>query len=270
MDTFEYECAGIADRLRAVIECFLERIGAPECNEVLEYVLGRYAIGEYPSERSMGFFVEYLEAFSPDFFRILQQQVLAEYPRWSLFSASNEPMVYIHPRSVALGQERINGPFDRTHPVYVRWLEAARLYREQRYGALRRQLAVVKRLIPGAMAAAKKNGFTLLAAFDRYEPHRRGHVIWLLQTQRSDELHLDCDFSPSRTSAVDWDGTLFPEYCPLFVPEGEVVPPFWAVTYLVDQVHGQEFRMLSEQREEKGRFQVQEVIFDEDLKAEES
>src|SRR5262245_40328825 len=83
---FEDECIGLAKRLRKEIESHLKKKKIPEYNAVLDDVFGHFAIGEFPSDRTMCFFVNELDVFTPEFVRLLQDRVLPRYPLWRLLA----------------------------------------------------------------------------------------------------------------------------------------------------------------------------------------
>ncbi len=75
-DSFYRESNELASTLRLTITEFLRKQRIPEYNEILAEVFGRYSIGEFPSDRTMCFYIGDLNAFSPDLFSTLQREVL--------------------------------------------------------------------------------------------------------------------------------------------------------------------------------------------------
>ena len=136
MKRFYSERSGIAERLRQVIGGYLDDGGFPTHNEILQEVFGRYAVGDYPSDRTMCFFVGDLDAFTPDFIRILQEQVLADYPLWRLKAQFEERSIGVYPQGAWLGDQWVAGPSTATHLAYRKRLIEAREYREKRFGPL--------------------------------------------------------------------------------------------------------------------------------------
>jgi hypothetical protein len=262
---FKEECAGLADRLRQTVRSFLKANGIPDYNEVLQEVFGRFAVGESPSDRTMCFFVGDLNAFTPEFFRLLQARVLSEYPLWRLLAQFEGIEVGLYPSGVWLGDHWVEGAFDASYPAFQKWLASARQHRELRLGPLRRQLAYVRRTIPDAMAIAIGNQYALLGAFDRYQPHLPGHAIWLLQTCRDDELSLDVGAAPVRNSAVAADGTIYPQFSRDFWAETDLNPPFWLCTYVIEPGMGKELRMRNAKDEIVGMIAISKVIPDDEL-----
>lgn len=65
---FDDESAGIASQVRRVVESFLKKGGYPQFNEIMEEVFGQDSIGEFPSDRTMCFFVGDLDVFTPSLF----------------------------------------------------------------------------------------------------------------------------------------------------------------------------------------------------------
>jgi hypothetical protein len=162
------------------------------------------------------------------------------------------------------------GDLGDSHPAYRSWYKDANDYREQRYGPLRRQLAYVRRMIPAAMVEAQRTGFTLLGAFDRFQPHLSGHAVWFLQSRSDEELSADIDTAPVRKSAVNDGGSIFPTHCKEFEPYTDTSPPFWLVTYLLEPAQSHEFVMKRSKREAIGTAIVKDIILDAVLKAAES
>ncbi len=270
MKRFYSERSGIAERLRQVIGGYLDDGGFPTHNEILQEVFGRYAVGDYPSDRTMCFFVGDLDAFTPDFIRVLQERVLADYPLWRLKAQFEERSIGVYPQGAWLGDQWVAGPSTATHLAYRKWLIEAREYREKRFGPLRRQLAYVRRLIPAVMATASRQRFRALGVFDCYQPpHFSNHSIWILQTINPCMVDHHPDQGPVRTSAVNQDGDIYPEFCEEFEPYTDVNPPFWLVTYLLGPTHPYEFVIKDEQGAVAGRASVKKVIRDAQLLAEE-
>jgi hypothetical protein len=195
-ERFDEECGELANLLRCVVSDFLKGGNFPEYNDVLDAVFEKYSVGEFPSDRTMCFFVGDLDAFTPAFVRILQERVLSEYPLWRLLAQFEGKKIGIYREGAWLGDEWVEGVFDGTDPAYVRWLEDAKACREKCNGPLRRQLAYVRNLIPAAMPDARRSGFSVLAAFDCYQPHFPGHAVWLLQWAAAGEMYLDVGVGP--------------------------------------------------------------------------
>jgi hypothetical protein len=266
---FFEESEGIADRLRGVVERFLNSNRHPKYNDILEEVFGEYAIGPDPPDRSMAFHIADLEPLSPEFFRVLQEQVLAEYPLWRLIASCEGEPIVIYRQGVSFDDEDVFGVFEENNAVYLRWMNKQREMRETRNGALRRQLGVVRGLIPQAMAKTQTRGFHHLATFDQYQPHFPGLSVWILQTQGQYDLGLDYKFCPIRTSAVDDQGKLYPQYCRRFSPYTDLEPRFWAITYVVEEVNLREFDMVDKKLGIVGKICISDVIRDEELKGRE-
>jgi len=260
---FLSERSAVAARLRDSVAGLLSARGFPSHNEILEEVFGQFSVGEYPSDRTMCFFVGDLRAFVPDFVQMLQTDVLADFPLWRLLAQFEEMKVGVYPSGAWFGDEWIEGRFEDRHPAYRRWWATAQEYRERRFGPLRRQLAYIRTQIPAAMAAARRDGFAFLGAFDRYRPEWTEQPIWLLQSVPDDELSLDVPTAPVRTSPVAADGTMLPQYTGV---NGDG-PWYWLITYLVDAPKGATFSMKRETGEVAGVVSVGEVIPDDRLAA---
>ena len=266
MSRFYEECGEIADLLRRVIGGYLEDAGFPEYNETLEPVFDKDCVGEFPSDRTMCFFLNDLDAFTPDFIRLLQERVLAQFPLWRLLAQFDERVFGVYPQGAWLGDHWVDGAFDENHPAYRTWLQDAEYYREKRYGPIRRQLAFVRQMIPAAMARASKSGFALVAAFDCFPPYFPGHAIWLLQTVSAHEMLLDINSAPLRKSAVAEDGSIYPQYWEEFDVLSDVSPPFWLITYVVDPASSYEFAMKSTRGELVGTVSVTDIVRDDALR----
>jgi hypothetical protein len=259
---FGREREEIAELLRRVISGYLEDNGSPEYNEILEPVFDDDSIGESPPDRTMCFFVGDLDVFTPGFIRLLRERVLTEYPLWRLLAQFEEKGIGIYPQGAWLGGDWVEGEFDGSHPSYRAWFQDAEDYRERRYGTLRRQLDHVRRVIPAALGEVRRSGFTLLGAFDRYQPPRPGQAIWLLQSSATRELSLDIGTGPIRTSPVGEDGSIYPQFCKEFSPYTDVDPPFWLVTYLADLTASHVFVMKNSRGEAIGTVSVAEIVED--------
>ncbi len=79
-EAFYRESNEIASALRLTIAEFLRTRNLPETNEILAEVFGNDSIGEFPSDRTMCFYIGDLDAFSPELFSALQQDVLSRFP----------------------------------------------------------------------------------------------------------------------------------------------------------------------------------------------
>jgi hypothetical protein len=265
---FEDECEGIAGLLRNEISGFLKKQRSPEYTVALEEVFGEYAIGEFPSDRTMCFFVSDLDAFTPEFVRLLQTRVLKKYPLWRLVAQYDEKVMGIYPRGVWIGEQLVAGEFDENHPAYVAWRIDADAYREEKYGPLGRQLTYVRSLIPAAIPIVRRCGFSLLAAFDRYRPSDPGHSIWLLQTTSLGDLSIQGtkEESTVRQSAVGEDGTIYPCYWRDYsvFPGGS--PSLQLTTYVVNPAGTHRFVLKNSEGKRIGSVRADEVVSDDDLK----
>lgn len=89
-EVFYRESEEIASTLRWTIAEFLRTRNIPDYNEILAEVFGNYSIGEFPSDRTMCFYIGDLNAFSPELFSTLQQDVLSRFPLWRLLAQFEE------------------------------------------------------------------------------------------------------------------------------------------------------------------------------------
>jgi hypothetical protein len=263
---FGHECGGMADRLKRAVGSYLRKNGFPEFNEILEPVFGQFAIGEYPSDRTMCFFVEDLGAFTPAFVRCLQEQVLAEYPLWRLLAQFEEKNIGIYPQGCWLGNQWVDGHFEKTHPAYAAWLKDADACREKKFGPLRRQIAHVRRSIRAAMAQARRSGFSVLGVFDRYQPPFPGHAIWLLHagTIGEDALFIGPD-QPVRCSPVGDDGHIYSQFRSECGHYKDVDPPFWLLTCLIEAAGADEFAVTNAEGTVVGTVSLKDLIRDDTL-----
>jgi len=231
-DSFYRESNELASTLRLTIIEFLRKQRIPEYNEILAEVFGSYSIGEFPSDRTMCFYIGDLNAFSPDLFSTLQREVLSRFPLWRLLAQFEELATGVYPDAVWLGDTLVTGAFADDHPVYQTWLSAARNYRESRFGALARQLRYARQQIPDAIKEMADQPFRLIGTFTRYQTHLEGCPVWLIHEGKRD-LSFDDENSPVRTSAVSADGEIYPEFSNLFYPKTDIQPPYWLKTQLV-------------------------------------
>ncbi len=117
-EAFYRESNEIASALRLTIAEFLRTRNLPETNEILAEVFGNDSIGEFPSDRTMCFYIGDLDAFSPELFSTLQQDVLSRFPLWRLLAQFEELKTGVYPDAVWLGDALITGAFDDDHPHY--------------------------------------------------------------------------------------------------------------------------------------------------------
>jgi len=136
---------------------------------------------------------------------------------------------------------------------------------ERRNGPLRRQLEFIRELLPSAMKQVDSVGFTYLLTFDRYQLDD-GNAIWILQRQNADELMLDTGWSPVRATAVTSDGTIHPEYYRQFWPYTDVAPPYWLLTYLVQEKARKDFKLVDANANQVGNIVIDRVITDDELR----
>jgi hypothetical protein len=268
-EQYEIECAGLAIALRKQIERFLDDGGFPKHNEVLGEIFGEYAIGEFPSDRTMCFFVGDLDAFSPAFLRMLQERVLRHFPLWRLVAQFEEMSVGVYPNGVWLGSEWVEGAWDETHPAFQSWLRKASTYREKRFGPLRRQLTFVEKLLPAALDRARRKGICLLACFDCYQPHLRGHAVWLLRPGNRKRPSLDKKIGGLRNSAVSARGKILPEFDQRFEPYSDRNPPFWVDTYSLSPATQHVIDIKNDQDEVVEKIIVRRIVRDKMLQREE-
>jgi hypothetical protein len=244
ISTFDPECNAIAAALRDATDRYLRSHAFPTQNDLLEEIFGRHSTGEFPSDRTMCFFVDHLDVFTPEFVRMLQVDVLAKFPLWRLLAQYSEKTIGIYPTGAWLGAQCIPGEFDATHPAYRDWLNDAKAYDEARFGPRRRQLRLVRKLIPTVQATAKSQGVAVVAAFDGYDPlYPVGPTIWLLQCTHPDRLRPVPECDEMRTSAVSEAGEIHSRFCEDFVPYTEVTPAYWLATYLFPETNDHEIRV---------------------------
>ena len=232
-DAFYRESEEIASALRLTITEFLRTQNIPEYNEILAEVFGNYSIGEFPSDRTMCFYIGDLNAFSPELFSTLQHDVLSRFPLWRLLAQFEELATGVYPDAVWLGDALVAGAFTDDYPAYQDWLNTAKEYRESRFGALARQLRYARQQIPGAIERMADEPYSLIGAFARYQPHLDGFPVWLIH-QGHRELSFDDEYAPVRTSAVSAEGEIYPEFSKLFYPKTDTKPPYWLKTHLVE------------------------------------
>lgn len=230
---FVRESEALVSELRVAITKLLHHQRIPEYNEILEAVFGPYSIGEYPSDRTMSFFIGSLDAFVPELIAIFQKDILVRFPLWRLRAQFEGMSIGVYPDSVWFDDNLVTGSFTADHPVYRRWFENAKQYREARFGSLSRQLAFCRRKIPEAMARMADCPYQLIGAFETYQPNLAGVVVWILH-EGSRDLSFDDECSPVRTSAVSSDGEIYPQFSKLFYPSTDLQPPYWLQTHLVD------------------------------------
>lgn len=232
-DAFYRESEEIASALRLTITEFLRTQNIPKYNEILAEVFGGDSIGEFPSDRTMCFYIGDLNAFSPELFSTLQRDVLSRFPLWRLLAQFEELAIGVYPNAAWLGDAPVTGAFTDDHPNYQEWLNAATVYREQRFGALARQLRCARQRIPDAIERMADEPYSLIGAFARFQSHLNGFPVWLIH-QGHRELSFDDEYAPVRASAVSSEGEIYPEFSKLFYPKTDTKPPYWLKTHLIE------------------------------------
>lgn len=258
---FVRESKTLVSELRVAISKFLNHHRIPEHNEILEAVFGDYAIGEYPSDRTMSFFMGSLDAFVPEIIAMLQSDILLRFPLWRLRAQFEGMSVGVYPDAVWFDDNLVTGSFTADHPVYRGWFENAKQYREARFGPLSRQLAFCRRKIPEAIERMADCPYQLIGVFETYQPHLAGVAVWVLHVG-SRELSLDDECSPVRTSAVSSDGEIYPQCSKLFYPTTDLQPPYWLTTHLVDPNAKRILIVKENERYEIGRIEWDTILDD--------
>lgn len=258
---FIRESETLASELRVAIVKFLNFHGTPEYNEILEAVFGQYHIGEYPSDRTMSFFIGSLDAFVPELIAMFQKDILVRFPLWRLRAQFEGMSIGVYPDSVWFDDNLVTGSFTAEHPAYQGWFEYARQYREARFGPLSRQLAFCRRKIPEAMERLVDCPYQLIGVFGSYQPHLAGVAVWVLH-DGSRDLSFDDECSPVRTSAVGVDGEIYPQCSNLFYPTTNRQPPFWLKTHLVDPDEKRILIVKENERNEIGRIEWDTILND--------
>jgi hypothetical protein len=265
---FGTECEEIAKSLRAAIGKYLTDRRLPSHNDLLEEIFGRHSIGEYPSDRTMCFFVDHLDVFTPDFVHLLQSEVLSKFPLWRLLAQYSENTIGVYPNGTWLGAQCVQGTFDATHPAYRDWLNDAKAYDEARFGPRRRQIRHVKKLIQTVQAIAKAQGVAVVAAFDGYDPlFPVGPTVWLLQCTHPHQLRPVPECDQMRISAVSDSGEIQSQFCKDFVPYTDVIPPYWLATYLLPDTDRHELRVKDSAGKIDVRFVIEGAVSDAQLSA---
>jgi hypothetical protein len=219
----------------------------------------------------MCFFVDHLAAFTPEFVRLLQHEVLSKFPLWRLLAQYSEKQIGVYPSGAWIGAQWVECPFDAAHPSYRAWLRDAQEYHEKRFGPLRRQLNYLCGKILNAREIVNQRGVAVLAVFDCFDPlYHPEHAVWFLQARSPNELCLVSEYAPHRTSAVSASGEIYPQYCREFVPHTDVAPPFWLVTYLLPPANRHELAVADAEGKIVARFVVSDILSDASLKAAEA
>ena len=257
---------GLVKLLRSSVNRFLKRQQIPKYTDTLDEVFGEHAIGEFPSDRTMSFYLNWLKAFTPEWIELLQDEVLTVYPYWRLY-AQYVTTIGIYPSGAWLGEHWLEKGFDHTHPHYQEWVKRARIEEEKRYGPLRRQLTYLNRLLPGAIKRFSQRGYLHLATFDRYPPHARYSALWMLQKEYPNDHMLKIKYSSVAHYPVDVNGAIHPNYNQNFYPATSKCPAYWLVTYLIKPSIPMTYYMEDfETRKTIGPVHVKHVIKDAELK----
>jgi hypothetical protein len=233
MNTFDMESEAIAPLLNETIGSYLHAEGIPPIDDALQEVFGRDAIGAFPHDRSMWFFLGNPVAITPRLVHTLQEGVLGKFPLWRLVAQYEEKKIGIYPGYLWIDGSPVVGQLSRENAAYVCWLQEAMQNKESKYGPLVRQLRYLRRILPAAFEEARRQQFIVVATFDRLFLSKGRHVAWVLHTLKRTGLRVNTDSSPMHTFAVAQDATLFPEFCPDFAPRTGNQPDFWLAAYFV-------------------------------------
>lgn len=227
----EQERQALAKALHAAIVAALDDAGHPPYNDVLRPVFGRYAIGTYPDDREMRFFLEDPAAITPELIRRLQDLLRREFPLWRVVPQYEEQATGVYPDGVRIGGALISGDLPDGHPSFTAWSDQAQALHEAKYGPLRRQLAWLAGRLPGVLEAATRDGFAPMGAFHRSRGSGPGGadeppILWLLEpTATADAFTLNVTANGAELGrledyGVDAEGRLLPG------PPGDTEAPF--------------------------------------------
>jgi hypothetical protein len=142
---------------------------------------------------------------------------------------------------------------------------ACERFEERKNGPVRRQLSFVRDLLPSAMKQVDSQGSAYISTFDGYQL-LEGNAIWILKRENKDEWMLDPQCSLVRSTAVTSDGQIHPEYCRQFWPYTDVSPPYWLLTYIVEDTSRRDFRLVNESGEGVASIAIDRVVSDDELK----
>jgi hypothetical protein len=231
MESLDAERMQIVPDVRETIVAFLRTAQLPPLDDALQLLFGRNAIGEFPQDRSIWFFLGEPRGIAPPLLHALQNEVLATFPLWRLVAQYEEKKLGIYPRYLWIDGTAIEGVLSPTEPAYVQWRKEADQVREAKYGPLRRQLRHLRQILPTAFDEVRNCRFKVLACFDRQSLTDTTPVAWVLHTLDRG-FKVNSEFSAIHRYAVA-DRTVFPEFCDEFVPHTDRRPDFWLDAYLV-------------------------------------
>lgn len=251
-------------RVRASILAVSERHGETgpesESNDPLYWIVE----DQYNDERYQNMQVYKPEGWNTEWFRALVEE-LREHKGWAISIGAIDQGHLL----VFSDRLMVTGPtFENCHDLKS-VVAAARIatekFEERKNGPLLRQLDSIKTLLPAAMKEADAKTFSYLATFEGYQLHE-GRAIWILQTKNDNELQLETEYSPIRTSAVTADGTIHPEYCRSFWPYTDLSPPYWLLVYIVQDRTQNHFTLIDEDGNQVGSLSIGDVTTNEKLK----
>lgn len=233
MKTLEVERQRIGPLLRKTIARYLRAERVPPIDDALQQVFGRYAIGEFPHDRSMFFFLGDPGAITPRLLHMLQDKVLSKFPLWRLVAQYEEKQIGVYPGYLWIDGKPIVRQLGPRNAAYVCWLQEAYQRKEAKYGPLIRQLKYLRGILPPAFDEAGRKRFKVVATCDRLFLSKGHHAAWVLHTLDTTWIRVNSKFSPLHTFAVGQDATIFPEYCEDFAPYTDKQPDYWLAAYLV-------------------------------------
>lgn len=206
-------------RLDEIIRQCLSADGIPPVSDAAADVFGDFAIGKFPEQREMRFFLGDLAAFTPRLVNALRGLVAEEFPKWSIVPQFDSHVFTITANAVVFRDRVARGSIDDGTPAFAEWHATASEYDTNRYGPMRDQVHWLRPLLPAAVVVAGSSGFAVVEAFDFYVPHfwDGNPVVWVVVGSTLAEAGVEVEGGTTlRKSFVTATGFVFPEHTSSF------------------------------------------------------
>jgi hypothetical protein len=210
---FEKQREELALRLDEIIRECLSIDQIPLVNDAVEDVYGEFALGKYPQEREMRFYLGDVAAFTPRLINAIRETLADHFHEWSVVPQFEDRTFTISQNAVEFPAGKWTAEVTRDTPLFGEWVADAKLFDEKRFGPLRTQLRYLKPLLPKCIEMCRSQTIAAVAAFDYYIPYfwTGNPVIWVV-LEPHHERPTVTSAERLRISAVTADGFVFPQY----------------------------------------------------------
>jgi hypothetical protein len=260
-ESFVKERAAVAEKLREVVQRYLDDADIPEVNDRGEAVFGENAIGTHPSTREMRFFLHDLKPFTPELIARIRKGVLAEFPKWKIAPQFYRQRFTISAKSVDFGEKSARGEITTDTPAYQKWWRDAVAVDEASFGEDRKVFRFVTGLVPGVLPRVAKERFVCVAAFSS---DGTSAGVWLLAAPEENAVFRE-KYGPLRKFAVTADGVVHPEFCKDFWPHTDRQPAAWLKLFIRKDGTETEPDLFSPEGKKVGTVRVPEYLTDDEF-----